>query len=85
MTGLAVLAALVVLGIPVAVIYLLISHSGLKARIRELELRVARLSALPERSSSALPETVAADEADALAEPAEPEAETVVAAAEPAR
>ncbi|WP_415921259.1 DUF2339 domain-containing protein [Tateyamaria sp. SN6-1] len=45
MEGLLVLLGLVVLAIPVAVLYLLISHSGLKGRVAALEREIASLQA----------------------------------------
>ncbi len=45
MEGLLVLLGLVVLAIPVAVLYLLISHSGLKRRVASLERDIAALMA----------------------------------------
>ncbi len=41
--GLLVLLGLIVLAIPVAVLYLLISHSGVKGEVRELKAELARL------------------------------------------
>jgi len=45
--GLLILLGLVIVAIPVAVIYLLISQSGLKSRIKDLENEVARLAVNP--------------------------------------
>ena len=45
MEGLLVLLGLVVLAIPGAVLYLLISHSGLKRRVASLERDIAALMA----------------------------------------
>lgn len=56
MVGLGVLAILVTLGIPVAIIVLVISVSGLKRRVAELEARVSALG-LAERPGRAAVET----------------------------
>ncbi|MFN0116572.1 MAG: DUF2339 domain-containing protein [Paracoccaceae bacterium] len=59
MMGLGILAALVVLGIPVAVIVLLVSVSGLKRRVAELEastrLLGEHLARLPSAGHAAMP------------------------------
>ncbi|WP_147108610.1 DUF2339 domain-containing protein [Tateyamaria sp. syn59] len=52
MEGLLMLAGLVVLAIPVAVIYLLVAVSGLRTRIAELEQRLAAARATPPAAPS---------------------------------
>ncbi|MBY5931811.1 DUF2339 domain-containing protein [Tateyamaria omphalii] len=47
MEGLLMLAGLVILAIPVAVIYLLVSVSGLRSRIAELEVQVSQARSAP--------------------------------------
>ncbi|MEO1364083.1 MAG: DUF2339 domain-containing protein, partial [Pseudomonadota bacterium] len=89
MEGLLVLLGLVLLAIPVAVLYLLISHSSLKGRVATLEREIAALMA-DARAKPATPATPPAD-VDAVKpradvakpktpEPAEPAAAKVIAA-----
>ncbi|HEX9856845.1 MAG TPA: DUF2339 domain-containing protein, partial [Paracoccaceae bacterium] len=61
MDGLTLLAALVVLGIPVAIIVLLISHFGLKARVGRLEQELRLLKHEPV-TARATPETAISPE-----------------------
>ena len=84
MEAMLVLLGLVVLAIPVGVIYLLVTQSGLRRRIAALETDIARLMAAP----SATPPEATQAERDTAKAPAQPpkraQNEDKTAAAEPA-
>ena len=85
MEGLLVLLGLAVLAIPVAVVYLLISHSGLKGRVAHLERDLAALQADARAATAAAPKPEPDPEPETDIERVKPKVTTSPPAASPPR